>query len=271
MIQRKYKNFALNKWVDEFANENSGNWQDIDSANAWLRLVERSSDIAELVRTEDHNELIDALGYTFGWLCCFVKYYSIHKPGESLKFSSSLSDMMWRKYPGVCYYCTHKFGEGDLAKEGYNACVCLAIHKVTKGEKDIRKRRLQFARRNKRKPITFDQWQKMIKVIYGPNHKHLSLSAICLHFIEEIGEVAESLRNLRVPYSASEHKKKILSLENEIADVFSWILGLLNKLDQILEKSRRYYRSKVKGVLLPIEASEVAFKALKNWRKKNIP
>jgi NTP pyrophosphatase (non-canonical NTP hydrolase) len=114
----------------------------------------------------------------------------------------------------------------------------------------------------------------MTKAIYGPNHRELSLAAICLHFLEEVGEVAKCLRNLRETdplASQRERRRRIRELEDEIADVFSWNMGILNKLDQVLEASREYY-AKANRLRLPsIVASDVAYGALGNWYARSLP
>lgn len=274
MLKKELERKSLDEWVDEFARANLGLWKDLDSASAWLRFVEHATtSIAELVRTEKHNELIEALGFAFGWLYCFIKFYSESRPKEHFRFLSPLSEMIWRKYPGVCYRCTHKFTKEELVKKDYLACVCLATPEPSDEEKQIRKECLELTRKNKHKPATIDEWADMIKAIYGPNHHELSLSAICLHFLEEVGEVAKGLRMLRklTPIVETDVRQKIVELEDEIADVFSWILGLLNKLDQILEKSREYYKSSAGVELSAIKASIVAINALQKWGEQTIP
>jgi len=269
MLKRNFKRLTLDEWADEFIKANKGRWRGIDSANAWLRFVETATvSIAQSVRMGEHNDLIEQLGDAFGWLCCFVKRFSKEQHNEFFKFSDPLPKMVWRKFPGMCYRCAHKFTEEEVGQKSYSACVCLATPSASSKEKKTREGRLESARRNKLRPSTIDDWANMIKEIYGPNHRQLSLSAICLHFLEECGEVAQGLRDLRKCKSTAARSKEISKLQDEIADVFSWIFGLLNKLDQILEKSRDYYEPLVKIKLPVINASTVAAKALEEWKGK---
>jgi NTP pyrophosphatase (non-canonical NTP hydrolase) len=274
-MKRNLKLLNLDEWVEMFARVKIGSWEDLDSASVWLRFVENATtSIAELVRREQHHELIKSLGYAFGWLCCFVKFYSKKHPKESFQFISPLSEMTWRKYPGVCYRCTHKFTKEEIGKKDYLACVCLATPQISVREKSLREKYLKSVRKTKHMPSTLDEWARMIRAIYGPNHRELGLSAICLHFLEEVGEVAKGLRALRELGPLEDMKKrraKIIELEEEIADVFSWILGLLNKLDQILENSREYYKTIVSANLPVIEVSAVAANAMENWKGQAIP
>jgi NTP pyrophosphatase (non-canonical NTP hydrolase) len=274
MSKKDVERISLVEWAERFAQVNPGDWKGLGSASAWLRFVEHATAIAEEVRSEEYDKLIRDLGYTFGWLCCFVNYYTKEQPNERFKFLSPLPDMVWAKYPGVCYRCTHKFKEEQLAEESYLACCCLAVPSVSEDEKSIIRGCLEIATKSKRKPVTIDEWAYMIKAIYGPNHRELSLSKICLHFLEEVGEVAKGLRELQrlsTMEDPEKRKEKIAELEDEIADVFSWTFGLLNKLDQIMEKAREHFRSVVKIELPAIEASDVVYNALERWKEKTIP
>ncbi len=244
MSDQDFKNWSLDEWIKKF-DCSEEIFQNLDPANNWLFFVEIASRIAEYVRDEKYNDLITELGKAFRWLCCFVKFYSSSDPKKAFQFENSLSDMIWYKYPGVCYYCTHKFNIKEIEGEEFLRCVCLAITKPDEPEQEIRSINLKTARNRKlgKKPKNIDEWANMIKEIYGPNHQHLSLSSICLHFLEEVGEVSENIRNLQNITIEAEKRKEIKELQEEIADCLSWILGLLNKLDQFLEKSRVYYKN----------------------------
>lgn len=270
-----YEAMSLEDWCEIFTNKTSDVWDSIDSANAWLRFVETANTrIAELVRLGSHSELVEALGDAFGWLCCFSGRYGEGIPGESFRFIRTLPRMIWNKYPGVCYRCTHKFSEEEINGIDYIACVCLSTPVISLPQKKIAKENKLIAKEKKTSPTTLDEWTKMTKDIYGPNHSQLSLPSICLHFLEEVGEVAEGLRELRdLDQLASAEEKKIFiyNLQDEIADVFSWIMGLLNKIDQIFEMGRDYY--KIHGIAdpPPITASSVAARALENWNGDKVP
>lgn len=274
MSDQDFKNWTLDDWVHKF-DCSEEIFQNLDPANNWLFFVEIASRIAEYVRNKRYNDLIIELGNAFRWLCCFVKFYSNSESEQAFKFEIPLSDMFWFKYPGVCYYCTHKFNIKDIKREEFLRCICLAINKPDQPEKKIRTIHLNTARERKinKKPKTVDEWANMIKEVYGPNHHHLSLSSICLHFLEEVGEVSENIRNLRDFATEDERINEIKKLQGEIADCLSWIFGLLNKLDQFLEKSRIYFKSlisesdEVKKIadqkLTNLIASEIFYNTLK--------
>lgn len=266
---------TLEEWSNEFIGANPGSWDDLDSAQAWLRFVEIAAFIAEQVRTEEYAEMVAGLGRALGWLCSFVKVYSEKHPKEWFPlFAESLSEMVWKKYPGTCYRCTHELSHDDIVDTKYLPCVCLAVPQVPDDKKPLREFHLKTARAEKPRPSGLDQWANMIKDVYGPNHRQLSLSAITLHFLEEVGEVAESLRKLRELGAKPDEegkRERIVKLQNEVADVFSWILGLLNKLDQAFEKSREYYDPLLAVSLPALKASTVATDALSRWKSEVVP
>jgi len=266
---------TLEEWCSEFYDANPRLWDDLDSARAWLRFVEIAAFIAERVRTEEYAEMVVGLGRAMGWLFSFVKVYTEKHPKEcSPLFSESLSEMTWKKYPGTCYRCTHELRHDDIVNTRYLPCICLAVPEVSEDKKRLREFHLETARARKPRASGLDQWANMIKDIYGPNHRQLSLSSIALHFLEEVGEVAETIRNLRQLGPSPDEKskrEKIMKLQDEIADVFSWILGLLNKLDQSFEKSRDYYDPLLEVGLPALKASSIAADALSKWKREAVP
>ena len=255
----------LDEWVEIFyekARKCLGKQlEGFSPSDIWLRSIENAGTrIAEFIRREEYTEAIKSLGEAFGWLCCFVKkcleHYKIHP----------ISKLVWDKYPGMCYACADKIAEDDVVKKDYASCICPGMKGIsTNIEKS--KMRLEYARNNKKKAITLDDWADMIKSIYKEVHSILPISAICLHFIEEVGEVTRELyeyTTLEKQEAAEEKlKEKIKKLEEEIADTFSWILGLMNKIDQLFNKARAYYDEK--KLLSPLKASEIAREALETF------
>ena len=256
---------GLDDWVERFSKQNPNWWTGLgvgprQPLQAWLGFVENAtSRIAEFVRREEHAKALEAVAKAFGWLCCFVKYCESQ---STVKLSRPLSEMVWNKYPGVCYYCAFSFGKRDLTRLSPLRCRCLGATSRTDAQKRQALDNRKVAKNHKRRPSSVDEWAKMIRDIYGGAHKELPLSTVCLHFLEEVGEVAKALRGieaLRFPEQVDELPSKLEELEEELADVFSWIFGLMNKLDQTLGKAREYYRGKN---LPPVSATELFNNAL---------
>lgn len=70
--------------------------------------------------------------------------------------------------------------------------------------------------------------QKMIDKIYGERDRQRGVLRTYLWFVEEVGELAESIR-----------KEDRNNIEEEIADVYAWLLSLSNILEIDISKALR--------------------------------
>jgi NTP pyrophosphatase (non-canonical NTP hydrolase) len=67
------------------------------------------------------------------------------------------------------------------------------------------------------------EFQEMIREIFYENDRRRGIEATMLWLVEEIGELAESIRKGR-------------GVGEEMADVFAWLVSLANLLDVDLEE-----------------------------------
>ena len=86
----------------------------------------------------------------------------------------------------------------------------------------------------------------MFRTIYQANLRHLNLTSIAFHLLEEVGEVSDAMSRM---YTYDERKFKRreptwhqISLENEIADVCSWLFALVNHLELMPEIVREFHK-----------------------------
>lgn len=70
------------------------------------------------------------------------------------------------------------------------------------------------------------EFQQLMKDLYGANDAKRGLTKTMLWFYEECGELAEALR-----------KEDRKATEEEMADVFAWMVSLANMLDIDVEKA----------------------------------
>jgi len=255
---------TLDDWEGIFYEKGSKQLSELTHSQVWLRSVENAGTrVAEFIRREEYMKAIESLGDAFGLLCYFVKKFREHHKIRSL------SQIAWDKYPGMCYACADKVSKNEVTKDGYMPCICLGMQGKPHDKQESEKR-LEQARKKKKKPKTLDEWSDMIKSIYRGAHSVLLISAPCLHFIEEIGEVTKELYEFdelgKRAAEGRELEEKTKKLEEEIADTFSWILGIMNKIDQLFEKARDYYEKHAK--LHPLKPSEIARNALKDFPRK---
>lgn len=243
----------------------------------WLWFVGYiASPISESVRLEDFAKTVELIGEALKWLCCFVQKYSAVVPGEKVCIRKPLSNLVWDKYTGMCYACSHLYTEKQVKSKRYLPCICSTIKaQIERREKFFSEKtkernrlRRQMAKQGRKpKPSTLDQWAQMIKTVYGPAHFDMQLSAICLHFIEEVGEVSRAIRKVEeADVKGREWKICMSQLEEELADVFSWIFGLFNKVNQYIGKAKSYYlgRGLSEAILPEPMISELADGLLKS-------
>ena len=84
----------------------------------------------------------------------------------------------------------------------------------------------QFAR-----PIFLNDFVEMFAQIYGRHPGSRTFDSIFLHFTEEIGEVAEHIRGAKARARIGQPiHRTAYQMASELADVFSWICNLFNRL-----------------------------------------
>ena len=189
--------YTLHEWQVLFnelyreKNEREG----LRGVDIWLHVMEEAGEVAKALRKEDYSQLSKDLPDVFAWLCTFANFQNI-----------DLEEAIWNRFPGRCPYCLEPMN-----------CVCIAEMR------EIDLRQLEFHQRKRNNmPETCEQWVSMFRKIYGNVNSILSRQSIGFHLMEEIGEVARSIR-----------KKDFQEIEAEIADVFAWLLAILMKVPEL--------------------------------------
>jgi NTP pyrophosphatase (non-canonical NTP hydrolase) len=157
-----------------------------------------------------------------------------------IRISVGASSLMWNRYPGVCPWCYCAIHLDDsLAASGADVCgpcrcdeLQIAGGRKDKVELRARAQRTRgLARQNMSlKPLSLDGWQGMIGMLYGRRLKQLSLSDVALHLLEEMGEVSDALVRMYTYLETDSIERELVArqirLEDELADVLSWLFGL---------------------------------------------
>ncbi len=160
-----------------------------------LKLVWSLGVFSSAERKGNGDQTPKYLANVFAWwiaICDFCKF--------------TASDVMWEKFPGICYYCgVHKDCECEGRKD---------IVRISKDE-------VQRHRDAKNRPETIGQWQFMFTAIYGKaNAKHGYYFALA-RLPEEIMELVECL----LPMIDDRHKLML-----ELADIGARIFALADLL-----------------------------------------
>jgi len=120
----------------------------------------------------------------------------------------SVSDLVWRKFPGVCPYCKVQPHDGLRCGE-----------LKQKGEALDWDALAELGKKNQ-KPVTLGDWQHMFARIYPPS---FPLPVIFGRLAEEMGELSESIRIF------PQQPGYFLS---EAPDVFAWLMHMQNTFEQ---------------------------------------
>lgn len=201
----------------------------------WLQVVEEASSVAEAVREVNYADVVSHLANTFCWICGLVA--KCRQEGSILHSKQDFSSTIWRKYPSRCPLC------------GITPCQCLIKKReIDQRSPEEKNRAYDLVRRRAIRTIAdriknLDRIVDMFEDIFGPSYFVMPIEEITFHFIEEVGEVAEQIRELRALDMSSsikgkdkERRKKQITEEflRELADVFSWMCAVLIKIDYMI-------------------------------------
>lgn len=248
MELQQFKTLSVDQIVEAFHRLHGKENQERTVFNVWLHAVEHASSVGEALRKDEYTEAFCAIARVFGWLCSFVaKCYYDEKAESVFKLNRRLSEIVWNKYPRMCYACVTF------------PCHCMARKREVEKVKRItpdQEKLLASARELGQPPSSLDGWAQMFEAIYGNYHYASSLVGTGFHFLEEVGEVAKSVVDLQEKEAQDKSGKLIRTAEDEIADVFSWLFAVVLKLRYISESV-----APLLGVTKTIELSTIVWKA----------
>jgi NTP pyrophosphatase (non-canonical NTP hydrolase) len=232
--------------------------------DVWLHTNHHAAAIGEQVRRGTAGrELLTEIADFAMWL-----FTTVHKlqgeigvrnsPAETpqgtlIRVAHGYSDLLWNRYPGLCPVCYWRRTEGDRAREESpafsNACDCL-LYDVETRDQSQRRRHAKALRgfshdKRDRKPRGVDEWQDMFAKVFAANLRHLSLTDIAFHLLEEVGEVSDAMVRMYTyleEIAPGEPSWRQIWLEDELADVSSWLFTLVEKLDCVRQTADEHDR-----------------------------
>jgi NTP pyrophosphatase (non-canonical NTP hydrolase) len=182
------------------------------ASSMWMAVVQEAGHLARAVRKGEYQNVALSLPRCLGWYMAFC-----------CKVQLSVAPLVWHFFPAACPTCWN------------DSCQCMA---GKTNEADVKSpQRLSALRKRKlrdpnfRCPISLNDFVEMFAHIYGRHPGSRTFDSIFLHFTEEIGEVAEHIRGAKARARAGQpvHQTAYL-MASELADVFSWICNLFNRL-----------------------------------------
>jgi NTP pyrophosphatase (non-canonical NTP hydrolase) len=164
----------------------------------------------------------------------------------------TLSEIVWHKYPGVCYYC------------GQAECVCLLLDvdriKDTSTPEQLKEHKkwlegvLGRARNQGERPKSIDQWVDMLDRIYGGANRSRTSAEKTFHLLEEIGEVEQELRAADRSLTGA-YPARPIGWEEEVADVFSWIVAVFCHIRRSIARTNGYAEAYARATGLGLEGN----------------
>lgn len=263
--------------LDEFVDAVSGIYSKQDEKRSiwdiWFHATHHAASIGEEIRKQQPgDELLKAVADFSMWLFTFVGKIKhdigvpldkTERPEESaIRIKWGFSGLIWNKYPNMCPVCFWRRIKNGMntSDTSFSAlCDCL-LHEVesrdqTQTKEHIKKLRKYSETADGNKPTSVDEWQKMFVNIYEANLRHLNLTDIAFHLLEEVGEVSNAMVRMytytKDEFKSGEPSWRLIYLENEIADVTSWLFTLVNKLQLVETIAKEHQRYMFKQEVLP--------------------
>lgn len=252
--------------LDDFVEAVAGIYAEKDIKRSiwdvWLHTVHHAASIGEEARKyKPGKKLYEEIADFSMWLFTFVGKLRgplgslVEYQGEAesaIRTEVAFSDLIWNKYPGMCPVCFGRrldqgipLSDAQLVK----ACDCL-LHPVENRDPKRTRPHIDQLRlyadqcRQGHKPKPVDAWQEMFDKIFKANLRHLSLISIAFHLLEEVGEVSDAMVRMYTyteqTFQSGEPTWQQYSLENEIADVCSWLFTLTNHLRAVPDIVKEY-------------------------------
>jgi NTP pyrophosphatase (non-canonical NTP hydrolase) len=229
--------------------------------DVWSHTLHHAASVAEMIRKgAPSDNLFKEIADFSLWLFTTVQKLSGRfgeqkSPNETpadtfIRIESGCSDLVWHKYPRVCPSCFARTTEGDpsgkQSQEYLQPCDCL-LHDADPQDENSTRQALAGVRSLSEdscgdKPKNIDEWQEMFGTVFASNLRHLSLKDVALHLMEELGEASDAMIRMysyvQKTFVAGEPNRRQLKLETQLADVFSWLFSLVEKLNRLEDEQR---------------------------------
>lgn len=246
----------------------------------WMEVVGRASTVCEGVRKLQWDVVANELAALIMWWFAFIGRVNDLNENSGdfiiLRIPNSAGDILWRNYPFMCPVCVSSFIQSNPSSTSENivsslssTCTCI-IRKISVERRSEEIKQLASSLTKEisilnisDRPKTLRDFEKMFVSIYQPSTYILSPEEIAFHLLEEVGEVSNALVDAAIHTEfivrtrcveadvenfLLEAKEKIEHIEKELADVFSWIISLLEKSKQILSSASRLCIKFNKGI-----------------------
>ncbi len=226
--------------------------------DVWCHTLHHGANVAERIRKEaPADKLFTEIADLALWMFTTVQKLS-GKPGKRkgasesqvetlVRIQNSCSDLVWHRYPGVCHLCYARRSVSQRHGLDLPLCDCSG-RKSDRRDRDakradVRALRIFSESVRRHKPRTIDDWQLMFASIFAQKIERLSQPEIGFHLLEELGEVSNAIVRMysytKGNFRPGEPNWRQARLEDQIADAFSWLFALVQKLNAGPAKNNR--------------------------------
>jgi NTP pyrophosphatase (non-canonical NTP hydrolase) len=235
-------------------------------SDVWCHTLHHGAAVAEQIRKNaPADKLFTEIADLALWLFTVVQKLS-GRPGKRKTPSESVaetfvrirggcSEIVWQRYPGVCHLCYARRAASKQRGIGLRRpCDCSQQGRDMRDKAakraDLKALRKFSASVRGQKPKSIDDWQTMLAAIFTGEIRRLSPVEIGFHLLEELGEVSDAMARMysyaESNFRPGEPSWRQARLEDQIADAFSWLFALVNKLNA-MKLSRYEHRRREKN------------------------
>lgn len=243
-----------------------------------LHVLDHASKLGEAIRRDDADLILREIAETANWLFGFVGKLNDHKTGweSRLNIQTEFSRMIWNKYPRLCPHCFQRVYISNGGKKGARNIACDTGEKCKHCLADypkVEERSTEQTSQGRRKndqlkqsfknelrnyaqetleniPKSLREMEAMFHTIYESNTALTTLESIGFHLLEEAGEMGRAVIDIYTDKIKDiAVKEKLHSLCDEVAEVFSWLCSLTQKVRGQAETFDKYQDRLVSYVL----------------------
>jgi NTP pyrophosphatase (non-canonical NTP hydrolase) len=265
--RREIGQIPLDQYVDAVASIYSTHDGKRSIWDVWWHTLHHAAGIAEQIRRHGpseklHIEIADFSLWLFTAVLKLTDKFG-HSEGRTEKRQESLiriqnrcSDLVWYKYPKLCPRCFA--GEKPNIEGSGDVSGCKCPPRRTENEDDETRRKRIMAVRHysdtvrSAKPSGLDEWQEMFGAIFAKNLATFSPSDIALHLMEELGEVSDAMVRMYTykekTFRLGEPNWRMANLEGQLADVFSWLFVLIERLNFAVREGHQHEEQQLSAI-----------------------
>lgn len=239
-----YRKLTLEDWQHAFWRVYGPVSGDMPLHDMTLQIVADSTRLAEIVRKRAYDEAFAILPHLLAWLFSLSTRVAVSQDAlGDYGVGNSLASIIWNKYPRICSTCGRDVCEcwqKELEeKRDREKAASDAVARTLREAERIA--RVEQAKHDHKMPVVLDGWVEMLERVFGASNRRQSAAEKTFHFFEEVGEVEQEARkNDRLGRRRDVPTPNPTSWEDEVADVFSWLVAVFLHLRGFVRRANTF-------------------------------